>query len=152
MTYRFEMFTTAIAEINRCIQKIKAMEMTEFNLRGGHLMCLYYLLHHPEWLTVSEISVLCDEDKAAVSRFMADLQERRFAFCQASGARKKYRAKLFLTEPGKEIAHSVDQRVERAVNRGGDGLTETQRVSFYDALLRITHNLKRYYDEKREEC
>ena len=151
MTQRFETFTTAIAEINRCIQKIKVMEMTEFDLRGGHLMCLYYLLHHPEGLTVSGLSALCDEDNAAVSRFMSDLQEREFA-CRPSGTRKKYRARLFLTESGKKIASSVDRRVERAVSRGGEGLTEAQRVSFYHALLTVTRNLKNYYDEKREEC
>ena len=43
MTQRFEIFTGAISQIYRCIQKLKAAEMTELGLKGGHVSCLFQL-------------------------------------------------------------------------------------------------------------
>lgn len=58
-------------------------------------MCLYYLGKHPEGLTTSELTKLCCEDKAAVSRALSQLEsgglivreapENKRAICVKSG-------------------------------------------------------------------
>lgn len=144
MTSRFERFTADITALYRCIQKIKAVEMTELGLKGGHVMCLYYLYRHPDGLTAAELGLLCDEDKAAVSRTVSQLENRGFVVCRQTGDKKRYRAKLELTSAGREVAADVNLRVENAVNYGGRGLSEEEREAFYASLQKIAQNLQDY--------
>ena len=53
-----------------------------------------------------------------------------------------YRAALHLTEKGIEVARQVNQKVNLAVFRAGDGLSDADREIFYTALGRICANLK----------
>ena len=68
MENRFETFSGSIVQLNRCLQKIKDLEMRRLGLRANHAMCLYYLGRHPEGLTATQLTDLCREDKAAISR------------------------------------------------------------------------------------
>ena len=43
MEERFETFTVLITRISRSIKRIKADEMADFELKGPHVSCLYYL-------------------------------------------------------------------------------------------------------------
>ena len=151
MNQKFESFTASISRAYRCVQKIKSMEMTEFGLKGGHVMCLFYLYRHPEGLTVSELSRFCDTDKAAISRAVTEIEERGYVVCQQAGERKKYRAKLSLTASGQQISAQVEQIIEDAVSRGGEGLTEERRAVFYQTLEQIGDNLQAICDERKEE-
>lgn len=152
MEQRFETFTAAISTLYRCIQRIKAMEMTEFHLKGGHALCLFHLSRHPEGLTSAELSTLCEEDKAAVSRWIALLEERCL-LCRlppVSGGRN-YRARLVLTPEGQQVAAAVNDRIRVAVERGGRGLSSSQRAMFYSTLTHIAQNLQEYCTEREEE-
>ena len=68
MEERFETFTVLIARISRSIKRIKAEEMADFELKGPHVSCLYYLSQQDS-MTASELCERCDEDKAAISRW-----------------------------------------------------------------------------------
>ena len=151
MTQRFEIFTGAISQIYRCIQKLKAAEMTEMGLKGGHVSCLFQLNHHPEGLTAAELCALCDEDKAAVSRTVADLEERGLVACR-SAAERRYRSPLTLTEAGREAAAQVDRRIRRIVDEAGQSLTDPQREEFYRALLLISANLQQLCGKYEENA
>lgn len=151
MTQRFEVFTATIAQIYRCIQKIKHMEMKELGLKGGHVTCLFYLGRHPEGLTASELCALCDEDKAAVSRTVADLEARGLVVCDQPAEGRRYRARLSLTEQGSAAASQVDGLIRQAVEQGGHGLTEGQRAAFYAALAKIAANLQAVCAGESEE-
>ena len=78
MLQRFEDFVTGITVCYKYIQRIKSAEMTEFGLKGTHVMCLFFLHRHPEGLTAAQLCQLCAEDKAAISRSLAVLQEKGF--------------------------------------------------------------------------
>ena len=52
--------------------------MTEFGLKGTHVMCLFFLHHTPEGLTAAQLCQLCAEDKAAISRTIATLKEKGY--------------------------------------------------------------------------
>ena len=77
MDHRFETFSLSILELNRYLQKIKELEMKQFGLKASHTMCLYYLGQHPEGLTATQLTELCKEDKAAVSRCLSQLSDRQ---------------------------------------------------------------------------
>ena len=49
MLQRFQDFVTGITQCYRSIQKIKSTEMTEFGLKGTHVMCLFFLGQNILW-------------------------------------------------------------------------------------------------------
>lgn len=144
MLQRFEAFVTGITTCYKYIQRIKSAEMTEFGLKGTHVMCLFFLHHNPQGLTAAQLCQLCAEDKAAISRTISSLQEQGYL----TGGEKKYRASLFLTQTGLELARKIDAVIEQWVCFGGDGLSEEERSAFYFALDRISGNLKIQADNK----
>lgn len=139
MIKRFEAFVTGITLCYKYIQKIKSAEMTELGLKGTHVMCIFFLSHNPEGLTAAQLCRLCAEDKAAVSRTVAELQREGYV----AHGEKKYRAALRLTEKGMEIAKRVDGLIEQWVAFGGAGLSDSDREAFYRALELISNNLKK---------
>ena len=144
MLQEFENFVTGITVCYKFIQRIKTLEMTEFDLRGTHAMCMYFLQRHPEGLTASQLAQMCAEDKGAISRTLAVLQEKGLI----SSGEKKYRTPLYLTEEGKRIADILDDLVVRWVIFGGANVTDEERAVFYKTLGQISHNL----GAKLESC
>lgn len=139
MIKRFEAFVTGITLCYKYIQKIKSAEMTELGLKGTHVMCIFFLSHNPEGLTAAQLCRLCAEDKAAVSRTVAELQREGYV----APGEKRYRAALRLTEKGEEVARRVDGLIEQWVAFGGAGLSDSDREAFYRALELISNNLKK---------
>ena len=147
MKHRFEAFITGVTVCYKYIQRIKTMEMTELGLKGNHVTCLFFLRNHPEGLTAAQLCSLCAEDKASISRTVADLKARGYL---TQSGNKNYRAPLTLTETGIDAAKQLDPLIYRWVQSGGDGLSEDQREVFYDCLSTISENLrKRLEDEEK---
>ena len=144
MIQRFQAFVTGITVCYKYIQRIKSAEMTEFGLKGTHMMCLFFLHHQPEGLTAAQLCQLCAEDKAAISRTLATLQKDGYILA----GEKKYRAPLQLTEKGLAVATQVDQLISQWVGFGGDGLTDEERTIFYRCLDQISSNLKESLEGK----
>ena len=138
MIQRFQSFVTGITVCYKYIQRIKSAEMTEFGLKGTHVMCLFFLHHNPDGLTAAQLCQLCAEDKAAISRTVAILQSKGFV----DAGQKKYRAILTLTPSGEEVARQVDDLIEQWVGLGGDGLSAEERATFYRVLELISGNLR----------
>ena len=148
---RFEKFALTIAQINRCIQKIKSMEMTDLGLKGNHTMCLYYLGKNPEGLTPTELCALCKEDKAAISRTIAELEATGYVESNGTEGKREYRTKLHLTKKGEGVTCILDTKIRNAVDLGGNGLSDEQRQTFYVALDIISANLEKFTKEKNNE-
>ena len=139
MIERFDAFVSGITSCYKYIQRIKAMEMTEFGLKGTHVMCLYYLRQNPAGLTASQLCGLCAEDKAAISRTVSELRSQGYI---TTLSKKAYRAMLTLTSAGHEIARKFDNLIEGWVCAGGDGLSDEERSDFYKVLTTVTDNLR----------
>lgn len=139
MIQRFDAFVSGITSCYKYIQRIKSMEMTEFGLKGTHVMCLYYLRQNPAGLTASQLCGLCAEDKAAISRTVSELKNRGYI---TTLSKKAYRAMLTLTNAGQEVARKFDRLIESWVSAGGDGLSEEERSDFYKTLATIADNLR----------
>ena len=145
MKDRFEAFITGVTVCYKYIQRIKALEMTELGLKGTHVTCLFFLSNHPEGLTAAQLCTLCAEDKASVSRTVADLRSRGYI---AQSGEKHYRAPLQLTPEGVQAAKQMEPMIERWVLSGGDGLTQEQREIFYKSLALIGENLRKNLEEE----
>lgn len=149
MEERFETFTVLIARISRSIRRIKAEEMAEFALKGPHVSCLYYLSLH-DGMTAAKLCERCDEDKAAISRSLDDLEKNGYIACE-SGARRRYKSPLRLTEKGMEAGRAIAQKIARIVDAASAGLSEAERQTMYRALALVSGNLDRIYENRKTE-
>ena len=145
---RFETFVITVSELNRQLNRIKNREMQRFGLRASHVMPLYYLGVNEQGLTCSELVSLCREDKAAISRNLAQLSERELVSRDLREDKRAYRARFHLTEAGKQLVSEIDSCIDRALFSGGNGLTDKKRADFYDSLAIILNNLSSYLEEK----
>ena len=146
MLRRFEQFCTSAFSIYRSILKIERIEMEKFGLKGPHAQCLLNMARHPEGVTAAQLCTLCDKDKAAISRTVAELEDAGMLIRNCSG-NNRYRAQLILTEKGYEAAARVAERAKYAVEQAGSGLSAEQRAVFYHALGLIADNLQTICDE-----
>ena len=139
MLDRFEFFSSLISAISRDIQRIEKDEMDRCGFRGAFARYLVVLSHHSEGLTAAELCALCDRDKAAVSRILAEMETRGLV-CRTGG--QSYRARVTLTPLGKETAGFVARRAEIAVQAAGKGFSDEERQCFYAVLSQIAANLQ----------
>lgn len=140
MVSKYELFSLSVSCLCRDIQKIERNEMAKFGLKGPHAQCLLALSRYPEGITAAKLCEICEKDKAAISRTLAELEEqgllKRF---ERNGIR--YRSLLRLTRAGEMAASAVNQRAQQAVEQAGAGLDDAQREVFYQVLARIAENL-----------
>ncbi len=147
MEERYETFTVLIARINRSIKRVKSAEMAEFQLKGPYVSCLYYL-SLTDGLTAAALCERCDEDKAAISRSLDDLEKSGYITCESSTGRR-YRAPLHLTERGRAVCRGINERIDRIVDSASQGLSEAERKSMYRALTLISENLEQMCSGKQ---
>ena len=141
MITRFERFTRAVNEINRCWHNIAAQEMANYGLKAVHASYLVTLLHHPDGITAAELSRSCGRDKAEVFRMMNMLQQKELVSRLATGS-GTYRAVFTLTSEGEAAAKQVTFLAESAVEFAGGQMSEQERSLFYSCLDQIVDNLR----------
>lgn len=145
---RFENFTSFILRINRSVQRIKSEEMAAFGLTGVHANCLYYLGVHEGGMSQAELTRACREDKAYISRAVAEMLKLGIIEHKSEG-NKKYKSVITLTEYGKQIAMKTCYAVDRAVCAGSEGLTDEDRTVLYRCLETVNDNLEKYIVEEK---
>ena len=136
MIARFEKFSYAISELSRCWHKIASEEMKHYDLKGP------YAVYFTTWYrcggtTASRLSELCGRDKADVSRAVS-IMEKKGLICKEAG----YRATIYLTESGENLAKTINQKVMAAVSYAGKDLSEQDRNTFYACLESLVQNLQ----------
>lgn len=143
---RFEDFVGIISALNKEIQRIKTAEAKRLGFRGSDVMCLYYLVKHPEGLTASELARVVDVSRAAMSRTIAHLAEDGFVEVgdTEEGDASKYRAPVRLTEKGFEAARPLDDIIHRVLDEAGSELAMRQRLQMYDSLNHILERLRTF--------
>lgn len=141
MISRYEQFSYIISSIYRQIQKIERDEMIKYGVRGSYAQYLAAMSRHPEGMTSTQLCEVCDRDKAAVSRALADMEDHGLVMRQ-SATDSNYRATITLTQQGRKLAAIVFDRAQTAVDAAGQGLTDEDRKVFYAALDLIAANLQ----------
>lgn len=150
MKNRFETFTVLITKISRNIKKIKNQEMAEYDLRGPHISCLYYL-YSSEGLTATDLCERCEEDKATISRSIVYLERGGYLTCESKSV-KRYKAPLLLTEKGKEAGKKIADKIDLVLEEISVALTEEERIAFYRSLRIVSDGLEAICDrlDKKE--
>ena len=141
MLSRFEQFNTAIATIYHAIQKIERMEMAKYGLKGPHAQCLLAISQHPDGITAAQLCEICEKDKAAISRAVAELEDADMLIRQDPEG-KRYRSRLYLTTKGAEVAGNVSHLVHTAVSQASGGYDEKNREILIRVLNLIAGNLQ----------
>lgn len=141
MIDRFEQFSSSISAIYKIIQKIEREEMARYGLKGSHVQCMVAMVRHPDGVTISRLCELCDKDKAAVSRDLAELEEK--GMVERIRMDKVYRAPIRLTVNGRTTAYQVSRIIQTAVELAGERLTDEDRHIFYQTLDLIAGNLRK---------
>lgn len=147
MENRFKNFTVLIGKINRNIKRIKTEEMKDFNLKGPHVSCIYYL-YKEESLTLKELTDICEEDKGLISRSLDYLEKNGYLVCEST-AKKRYRSHLSLTEKGKMVGKIISGKIDNILNEASRGLSDEDRVILYQSLTLISDGLIRIINEKK---
>ena len=140
MISRYEVLSSSVSSMYHDIQKIERVEMARFGLKGPHAQCMLAMSRHPEGITSAQLCELCEKDKAAISRTVAELEQAGMVVRgERNGSR--YRAPLTLTEQGAAAARAVSERAQLAVEQAGVGLDDAHRQVFYQVLALISNNL-----------
>lgn len=142
MVNRFETFIMTMNQINRSIQTIKNREMSEYGLKGTHVMCLYQLKQHTEGLTATELASLCEEDKAAISRSLSQIESKGLITFTDVDGRKRYRTVITLTEQGREVCDQISQKIDELLQTNSKGVSDEEREVFYRVFSIIADNLR----------
>ena len=116
------------------------IEMEKYGLKGPHAQCLVVMDRYPDGITAARLCEICERDKAAISRTVAELEEAGLIFRREPKG-IHYRIPLILTEAGKAAAQNVNAVAGRAVEMAGTGLNDEQRTVFYHVLGVIASNL-----------
>ena len=140
MVSKYELFASSVSSMYHDIQKIERTEMAKFGLKGPHAQALLAMSRYPEGITSAGLCEVCDKDKAAISRTVAELEQMGLVLREDRNG-SRYRALLILTEQGREAARSVNHKALQAVELAGEGLDDAQREVFYRVLGLIAGNL-----------
>ena len=142
MQNRFREFTLLTSNVVRTINKIKNFEMKKYGLKGTQVSCLFYLYGSDGDMTAKDICSLCQEDKAAISRALKDLENKGFIVCENDSNKKKYNTLLTLTESGKKVAKQILNTIERILKYDKNFISEQELSEFYQTFNKIYENLK----------
>ena len=147
MINRFEQFSQVISGIHRYIQKLQRNEMVKRGYKGAFAQYLVTLNRIEEGLTSKELCEVCDKDKAAVSRIIAEMEEKGLVQ-RPKKAVRGYRSKITLTEEGKKTADYFYERSRLAVQSLSDSsITDEQKENFYLTLNMIYEQLRKVREE-----
>ncbi len=141
MLKRFARFSRAFSEIDRCWHKLATDEMAKYDLNSPHAVYLNTLYEHNDGITAAKLGELCRKNKADVSR-MVSVLVRKGLVTRTSVGKNFYRAKLLLTQKGRQAAEQVRKSTLLAVELAGSGLTDAEKEVFYRCLDRISANLQ----------
>lgn len=147
MITRFEQFSVIISGIYRYMQKLEREEMVKRGYKGAFAGYLATLKRFDKGLTCTELCEICDKDKAAVSRIIAEMEDKGLVEKNGTG-KGSYRAKVTITEKGKDIADFVSERAHLAVSRvSGELMNDEERAALYQTLDSIYKNLQKVSKE-----
>ncbi|MBQ7355514.1 MAG: MarR family transcriptional regulator [Clostridia bacterium] len=145
-----EQFTLTLADILKCIKKLKDNRMTAYGLRSSHVIVLYVLGRAPEGLTPAELADAGDVDKALISRVVAELTEKGFVASVSEGGRR-YKARLRLTDEGKELADYIAGAVSEIQRKVSGDIPPEDLEVFYRTLFVLQNNFHAMVDADKED-
>jgi DNA-binding MarR family transcriptional regulator len=135
---RFERFAVAVTEISYHVHRLMGEAMDEHGLRGINAIYLTVLGRMGGGITASQLGEYCCRDKADVSRAVAALKQKGLIEKESD----RYRAKLRLTESGRQLTQHIRDIAQRAAVAAGSGISDEERAVLYAALDSIVGKLQ----------
>lgn len=145
MQERFRTFTVLITKLYRAIRKIKSEEIEEYGLINPHVSCLYYL-YKEKSLTLKELTEICLEDKAILSKSTTYLESKGLIVCDST-QKKRYNNYFTLSETGMEIAKNIATKIDNILDFASSDLDDTDRDIMYKSLSSISQKLEKYCEK-----
>lgn len=142
MLERFEHFIINITEIDLYWHRIAGAVMSAYDLKGNYGIYFTKLNGCKEGYTSAELAAQTGKDKADVSRD-TNLLIKKGLIKKTSAGGNTYRAKLSLTDTGKELAEKLSLKICEAVEQVGLDTTEESRNEFYLMMDEIKEKLKK---------
>ena len=136
----FERFAQMLSNASKSILRLKSKCMSKYGLSSTHTLCLRALYESEDGLTKSEISDICDVDKAQITRIMSELVENKYVVADTS--KRTYNRKFFLTELGVNITEEINQTVETVVRYVNEDIPREDIEHFYSIFEVINKKLK----------
>ena len=141
MINRFERFVAYISAIHRDIQRIEREEMEKLGLKGAYAQYLVAMHRYPDGITAADLCEICDKDKGAVSRAVAEMEVH--GLLDKMGEREnRYRAMLKLTEKGRSAAEYVCRKAVSAVQIAAAEIDDETRMALYSALKSVSRQMQ----------
>ena len=141
--FRFEKFTLLLDGIHKGINKLKDEIAPALGVKNVHLLWLYHLWRNPEGLTSAEIAQARKIDRSLVSREIEILEENGYiTLAEVKGRRRKYNARILLTDKGRELAERIAEEALRIQNTVDAGISEGELEAFYITLEKIHRNFE----------
>ena len=137
---RFEVFSPAVIQLAKTVQYLKSRKLAEHNLKGTNAICLCSILDSGEvGLSATELSKICEIDKAQVSRCMAELTEMDYVYRNDQEGRR-YKQKYHLTEKGEAVAKDIDEASGYIQQTLRKGIAAENMDIFYQTMTKICEN------------
>ena len=124
----------------KTLQTQYAEKMEKYGLKGVYSQFLVSIQRYKDGITAAQLCEVCDLDKAAVSRAVAEMTQRDLLE-RVCANETGYRARLKLTDKGQEAANYVNRLALTAVEAAGKALTDESRAVMYTALESIAAEL-----------
>ena len=136
----FERFAQMLSSASKSIFRLKSKCMSKYGLSSTHTLCLRALYENTEGLTKSEISEICEIDKAQTTRIMSELVDNKYVVSDTTG--KAYNRKFALTELGVKITEEINETVAEIVKYVDEGIPKEDIEHFYSVFEAINKKLK----------
>ena len=140
MQTKAEKFVHFVTETDLLWHRLADISMKQYNLKGCYAIYLSKLMLSEDGLTATQLGSLCGRDKADAAREISILTDKGLIARKAGGNR--YRAKLTLTDKGREVADYLIAQAADFVIMVSSGLPEEDRATFYRVLDIINQNLQ----------
>lgn len=142
--FRFEKFTLLLDGIHKGINKLKDELAPALGVKNVHLLWLYHLWRSPEGLTSAEIAQARKIDRSLVSREIEALEESGYiTLADVKGRRRKYNARISLTDKGSELAERIAEEAMRIQAAVDCGISESDLECFYTTLEKLYYNFEK---------
>lgn len=146
---RYIMFSVAIDQAAKNLQRLKHIRMEKYGLRAVHVTCLIRLGRSPEGLTGTELSEICEVDKSLISRVLSDLIENGFADYEKT--EKIYRKRIQLTDLGRTVVDEMRDVMDATVNAIRTDVSEEDLDAFYRTLHLIDRNIRAQFETESKK-
>ena len=138
----FNAVAIRFSNIERVLNDIKSELMAKYGLRHTHLIGMVRIDQSEDGLTPTEISKICDFDKAFVSRITSELiQKNIIKINDKFNDGRKYKQKFILDTAGVVIMDEINEIMKKVSEKALEGIPVDELKIFKSVLFSISDKI-----------